>query len=219
MPVYRNPAQHARRRIRAESRRDGGAGRRPARETGRHRAGRRRRAQRQAHGARQAAAARARARAARPGQPVPRVLATRGVRHVQGQHRRGGHHHRHRPRQRPGMRDRVQRRDGQGRHLLSADREETPARAGHRARQRPAVHLPGRLRRRQPAQPVRRVSRSRPLRAHLLQPGDDVGAGHPADRRGDGLVHGGRRVCARDVGRVDHRPRAGDDLPRRARRW
>ena len=41
-------------------------------------------------------------------------------------------------------------------------------------------------------------------------------AGHSADRRGDGIVHGGRRVRARDVRRVDHRPRAGDDLPRRS---
>ena len=149
------------------------------------------------------------------GQPVPRILAARRLRDVPGQHRRGGHHHRHRARQRAGMRDRLQRRHGQGRHLLSAHREETSAGAGHRARKQPAVHLPRRLRRREPAQPVRRVSRPRPLRAHLLQPGDDVGAGHPAGRGGDGLVHGGRRLRAGDVGRVDHRARAGDDLPGR----
>ena len=34
-----------------------------------------------------------------------------------------------------------------------------------------------------------RSSRSRPLRAHLLQPGPHVGGRHPPDRGGDGLVH------------------------------
>jgi 3-methylcrotonyl-CoA carboxylase beta subunit len=33
--------------------------------------------------------------------------------------------------------------------------------------------------------------------------------GHRADRRGDGLVHRGRRLCAGDVGRVDHRAEQG----------
>ena len=56
--------------------------------------------------------------------------------------------HRHRPRQRPRMRDRRQRRDGQGRHLLPDDGEEASARAGDRAREPPALHLPGRFRRR-----------------------------------------------------------------------
>ena len=42
------------------------------------------------------------------------------------------------------------------------------------------------------------------------------GAGHPADRRGDGLVHGGRRLHAGDVRRGGDRPQPGDDLPRRA---
>ena len=35
----------------------------------------------------------------------------------------------------------------------------------------PALHLPGRFRRRQPAEPGRGVSRPRPFRPHLLQPG------------------------------------------------
>ncbi len=41
------------------------------------------------------------------------------------------------------MRDRRQRRDGQGRHLLSDDGEEAPARPGDRARQNrlPCVYL------------------------------------------------------------------------------
>ena len=156
------------------------------------------------------------ARAARSGLAVPRVLAARRLRHVRRQHRRRRHHHRHRPRRRARVRDRLQRRDGQGRHLLSDDGEEASARAGHRAREQPALHLPGRFRRRQPAEPDRRVSGPRSFRPHLLQPGDDVGGRHSADRRRDGLVHGGRRLRAGDVGRVDHRQGAGDDLPRRA---
>ena len=39
--------------------------------------------------------------------------------------------------------------------------------------------------------------------------------GIAADRGRDGLLHGRRRVRARDVGRDDHRPRHGDDLHRR----
>ena len=215
MSVDRNPARSARRDVREEPRRDGGARRRPAREGRRDRAGRRRGPRAQARRARQAPAARAHARAARSRLAVPRVLAARGVRHVRRQHRGGRHHHRHRPHRRARMRDRLQRRDGQGRHVLSDDGEEAPARAGHRARKPSAVHLPGRFRRRQPAEPDRRISRPRSLRPHLLQPGDDVGGGHPADRRRDGLVHRGRRVRAGDVRRVDHRQGAGHDLPGR----
>ena len=53
------------------------------------------------------------------------------------------------------------------------------------------------------------------FRPHLLQPGDHVGRGHPADRRGHGLVHRGRRLRAGDVGRSDHRQEPGHDLPGR----
>ena len=106
---------------------------------------------------------------------VPRALAARRARHVRRHDRRGRHHHRHRPRQRPRMRDRLQRRHRQGRHLLPADRQEAPAGAGDRPREPPAVHLPRRFRRREPAEPDRRLSRPRPLRPDLLQPGDDVG--------------------------------------------
>ena len=80
---------------------------------------------------------------------------------------------------RAGMRHRRQRRHGEGRHLLSADGEEAPARAGHRAREPPALHLPRRFRRREPAEPGRGVSRPRSFRPHLLQPGDDVRRGIP----------------------------------------
>ena len=42
-----------------------------------------------------------------------------------------------------------------------------------------------------------------------------VAAAHSADRRGDGLVHRGRRLCAGDVRRDHHRQGAGHHLPRR----
>ena len=44
---------------------------------------------------------------------------------------------------------------------------------------------------------------------------DALRARHPADRRGDGLLHRRRRLCAGDVGRDDHRQEPGHDLPRR----
>ena len=44
------------------------------------------------------------------------------------------HRHRHRPGRGPRVRDRRQRRDGQGRHLLPDDGQEAPARAEHRPR-------------------------------------------------------------------------------------
>ncbi len=111
--------------------------------------------------------------------------------------------------------DRLQRRDHQGRHLLSDDGEEAPAGAGDRAREPAALPLPRRFRRREPAAPDRGLSRPRAFRPHLLQPGDALGRGHPADRLRDGLLHGGRRLCAGHVGRDDHRAEAGHDLPRR----
>ena len=170
-------ARPARRDVRGESRRDGRAGRRPAREGRRGRAGRRRRGARAARRraascCRASACARCsiRARRSSSSRSSPRTACTTttspaaGI--ITGIGRVAG----------PRVRDRLQRRDGQGRHLLSDDGEEAPARAGDRAREPPAVHLPRRLRRRQPAEPGRGVSRPRSLRPHLLQPGDDVGA-------------------------------------------
>ena len=77
---------------------------------------------------------------------------------------------------------------------------------------RSALHLPGRQRRREPAQPGRGLSRPRPFRPHLLQPGSDEREGDPADRRGHGLLHRRRRLCAGHVRCVDHREGAGHDL-------
>ena len=90
------------------------------------------------------------------------------------------------------------------------------ARAGNRRGQSPAVRLPGRQRRRQSAAPGRGVSRPRPLRADLLQPGANVVEGHRPDRLRDGQLHRGRGLCPGDERREHHRPRAGHDLPRRA---
>ncbi len=130
-----------------------------------------------------------------------------------------GHDHRHRAGIGARMRGRRQRRHGQGRHLLSADGEEAPARAGRGAHQSAALHLPRRFRRRQPAEPGRGVSRPGRFRPHLLQSGDHVGRGHPADRGGHGLLHGRRRLCAGDVGRGDHRQATRARSSSAARRW
>ncbi len=60
------------------------------------------------------------------------------------------------------------------------------------------------------AQPGRGVSRPRAFRPHLLQPGQHVCRRHPADRLRMGSMHGGRRLCAGDVGRDDHGAQPGD---------
>ena len=181
---------------------------------GRHRrAGARPRAARRA---RQALAARPRRRPDRPRLALPGIVAARRRRHVRRGDPRRRPDHRHRPRLRPARDDRLQRRHGEGRHLLSDDGEEASSRPGDRAGEPAALHLPGRFRRRQPAAPDRGVSRPRSFRPHLLQPGPHVGGGHPADRLRHGRLHGGRRLCAGHERRDRHREGAGDDLPRRA---
>jgi hypothetical protein len=166
-------------------------------------------------GTRQAAAARPRADAAGPRHALPGAGASGRAQHVQ--QRRAGRRHRggHRPRQRRGLHDRVQRRHRQRRHLLPDDGQEAPAGAGDRAAEPPALHLPGGLGRCQPAQPGRGLPRPRPLRPHLLQPGQHERAGHCADRGGHGLVHGRRRLCAGDERRDHHREEPGHHLPGR----
>jgi hypothetical protein len=93
--------------------------------------------------------------------------------------------------------------------------QEAPARPGDRRREPAALHLSGRFRRCQSAEPGRGVPRSRPFRPHLLQSGAHVGARHRADRRGHGLLHRGRGLCAGDERRDDHRARtrARSSLP------
>ena len=61
------------------------------------------------------------------------------------------------------------------------DGEEASARAGDRAAEPAALHLSGRFRRRQPAEPGRGLSRPRAFRPHLLQPG--ATCRRPASRR------------------------------------
>ena len=166
--------------------------------------------------ARQAARPRAHRPAARPRHRVARALAARGLRPLRrrGARRRDRDGHRHRAR--PRVRDRRQRRDRQGRHVLPADGQEAPAGTGDRAREPPALHLPGGLGRGVPAAAGRGLPRPRPLRPHLLQPGAHVGRRHSAARRGDGLVHGRRRLRAGDVRPERDRAGNGHDLPRRA---
>ena len=126
---------------------------------------------------------------------------------------------RHRHGARPGrghpLRDRRQRRHGQGRHLLPDDGQEAPARPGDRPREPPALCLSRRFGRRVPAAPGRGLPRPRALRADLLQPGPAVGGRHPAGRPRDGLQHRRRRLRPGDERRDGHRPRHRHDLPRR----
>ena len=208
--------QPALRRVSREQRGNACAHGRAPREGHPDQAGRRRDGAAKAPEPRQAAAARAGPHSARRRLAVPRALPARGLGHVRQRGAGRRPDHRYRPRVRPRVHDRRERRDGEGRHLLPGHRQEAPARPGDRPREPPAVPLSGRLGRRQPAEPGRGLSRPRALRADLLQPGHHVGRGHPADRRGDGLVHGRRRLRAGDVGRGDHRAQSGDDLPRRA---
>ena len=113
-----------------------------------------------------------------PGAPFLELSAAGRARHVR--RRRAGRRpdHRHRPRVRAGSGDRGQRRHGQGRHLFPDDGEKAPARTGSGAGEPPAVHLPGRFRRRLPAAAGRGVPGQGALRPHLLQPGAAVRAGH-----------------------------------------
>ena len=131
----------------------------------------------------------------------------------------GRNRHRHRHRRRTALRHRRQRRDRQRRHLLPDDGQEASARARDRRTKPSAVHLFGRFGRRVLAVAGRRFSRPRPLRTNLLQPSAHVGQTHPADRRGHGIVHRGRRVRAGDERRDgDRQGRTGRSFWA-ARRW
>ncbi len=146
---------------------------------------------------------------------VPGTVAARRLRHVRRRHPCRRHHHRHRPRRGARMHDRGQRRHHQRRQLSSDDGEEASACAGDRAREPAALHLSGRLGRRQSADADRSIPRPRAFRPHLLQPGGSFEPAHSADRGGDGLLHRRRRLCAGDVGRDHHRQESGHHLPRR----
>ena len=188
-----------------------GAHRQPHRRRGRGR----RSLDRTPPGTRQASGPRAHRSPHRPGVRLPR--AVRPCRRWALRRRRPGGRDGDRDRHRRGrgMRDRRQRRDREGRHVLPAHRQEAPPRAGDRAREPPAVPLPRRLRRGVPADAGRGVSRSRPLRADLLQPGAALRPWRPADRARDGELHRRRRLRPRDVRRDGHRAGHRHDLPRR----
>ena len=83
--------------------------------------------------------------AARSRLALPRDRPARRLRHVQARGARRRHDRRHRPRLGARDDDRLQRRDGEGRHLLSDDGQEASARAGDRAAEPAAVRLPGRF--------------------------------------------------------------------------
>ena len=127
----------------------------------------------------------------------------------------GGHRDGGRGDRGPLLRRRRERRDGQGRLVLPAHRQEAPARPGGRRAEPPAVRLPRRLGRRLPPAPGRRLPRPRALRADLLQPGAPVRAEHPAGRRRDGILHGRRRLRPGDERRDDDRRGNRHDLHRR----
>ena len=162
-----------------------GAGRRPEAE-GRHRDAGRRRRRRATSTSRAASCCRASAcdAPARSGLAVPRDRPARRLRHV-------------RRRRALGRRSSPASAASSGRECVIVANDATVKggtyypmtvkkhlRAQEIARaEPPAVHLPGRLRRRLPAQAGRGVPRPRALRPHLLQPGQHVGARHPADRR------------------------------------
>ena len=99
------------------------------------------------------------------------------------------------------MHGRRQRRHGEGRHLFSADGEKASARAGNRAAEQSALRLlwwipgvricPIRTR----CFPIASISA-----AFFITRRQMSSQRHQPDCGGDGLVHGGRRLCAGDVG-------------------
>ena len=168
-----------------------------------------------ARGAGQAAAPRPGGLAARPVLAVPRAVAAGRARPVR---RRGAgrrDHHRRRPDLRARVRDRGQRRHGQGRHLLPDDGQEAPAGPGGGPAQPAAVRLPGRLGRRLTCPPRTRCSPTASTSAGSSTTRPPCPAGHPADRRGAGLVHRRRRLRAGHERRDGDRPQPGHDLPGR----
>ena len=78
-----------------------------------------------------------------------------------------------------------------------------------------ALRVPGRFGGAHSAGAGRGVSGPRSLRPHLLQPGEHVGGRHSPARGRDGILHGGRRLRAGDVRRIDHRAQPGHDFSRR----
>ena len=178
---------------------------------------RRRTGPRAARGAEEDVRARSRGQAARLRLAVPGAVGAGGARALRRRGARRRPRDRDRTRFRPRGHGRRQRRDGQRWHLLSDDGQEASASAGDRRAEPAGLRLPRRLRRRVSSSPGGGVPGPGPLRAHLLQPGANVGQAHPAGRRRDGLLHRGRRLRAGDVGRGGDRQRRRNDFSRGAR--
>ena len=210
------PGRHPLRHLQAQRRGDARPGRRPQ---GPHRqgpAGRRRGVAQAPRRARQAAAARARAGAARSRLAVPRAVAARRAWTCTTTRRRGS-----------GIITGIGRVSGVecvivcndatvkgGTYYPMTVKKHLRAQEVAMENRLPCIYLVDSGGANLP-QSGPRCSPTGPFRPHLLQPGQHVGAGHPADRRGDGLVHRGRRLCAGDERRDRHRAQAGHDLPGR----
>ena len=133
--------QHGLRRVPGQPRRHARARGRPGGQARDRCGGWARPAQGAPHRPWQAAAARPRHAPHRSRLAVSGAVAAGGVGHVRRRHPWRRPHHRRRPHLGARMRDCLQRRDHQGRHLLSADGEEASARAGNCDREPPAVPL------------------------------------------------------------------------------
>ena len=159
-----------------------------------------------------AAGPRAAETAARPRLAVPRAVGARRRRGLRRRGAAGPGDHRGRRDQRPRGADQRRRQLAQRRLLVPAVGEEDGPRARHRAREPAAGRPPDGLRRRLPAAAGRNL---RAGREHLPQPVPAERRRDPAARRGAGTLHGGRRLPADALRRVDHGPRHRLRLPRR----
>ncbi len=180
--------------------------------------GRQRGGPEEAHRPRQAAGARPGRPAARPGQPVPRAEPAgrdRDVRRRRGVPERR-HRHRHRPGQRPrGAWSSPTTRPSRAAPTTRSRSRSTCARRTVAADNRlPCVYL------------VDSGGAFLPMQDEVFPDREHFGRiffnqanlsarGHPADRRGDGLVHRRRRLRPGDVRRDRDRAQPGHDLPRR----
>ena len=165
---------------------------------------------------RQAAAARACRAPARSRLAIPRAFAARRGRHVRGRHPRRRPHHRHRPRLRPRARM-VVCNDATvkgGTYYPMTVKKHLRAQEIALENRLPCIYLVDSGGANLPHQTEVFPDREHFGRIFFNQ-ATHVGGGHSADRLRHGLVHGGRRLRARDVGRDGDREGAGDDLPRR----
>ncbi len=131
-----------------------------------------------------------------------------------GRHARRRIHLGHRPRLRPALHDRRERREREGRRVFPADRQEGDPHPAHRLRMQPARALSGRFRRRLPADAGRDFSGRGRLRPHLPQQRHPLRGRHAAVRRHHGQLRRRRRLPARAL-RQDSHDRGQRALSRR----